>query len=249
MEITIDEIMDSHTDACQGAFDWIYKNYPRLRGPRVALLLDDSKKRIVFTKNKQHSGPQFSPLMIVNEKPLLTFTAKGFQFKVYVKGRIVRFELTYNASYLKWAKINKKMLYAIINHAENMFTKLALATIPIKVDKKYFLSKEESDSLKLFSGKPVDIKVLQWLQNHAYCEFKINELSNETLLSESQVYYRLRKGKGLVEHIRGRKWQVTALGIRIISKYLEERGEIGGIVNRYMSNNLPKVMGIPILLH
>lgn len=247
MEVTIDEIMDSHADACQGAFEWIYKNYPLLRGPRVALLLDDAKKRIVFTKKRQHSGPQFSPLMIVNEKPLLTFTSKGFQFKVYVKGKIIRFELTYNASYLKWAKINKKEISEIVNHAEKMFTKLALATVQIKVDKKYFLSEEESNSLKLLSGKPVDMKVLQWLQNHVYCEFKISELSNEALLSESQVYYRLRKGKGLVEHVGGRKWQVTVLGIRLISKYLEERGEIGGIVNRYISNNLPKVIGIPIL--
>ncbi len=168
-------------------------------------------------------------------------------FKVYVKGRIVRFELTYNASYLKWARINKKSLENIICHARRMFTRLALATVPIRVNKKYFLSEEENKIIKLLSGKLADIKILQWLQNHVYCEFTISEICKDIKFKKSQIYYRLRKGKGLVEYVRGRKWQVTALGIRLISKYLEEIGEIGGIVNRFVTNSPSKMVGIPII--
>jgi hypothetical protein len=179
----------------------------------------------------QKKGNEFVPKMIDNQRHMtMTYSFRGIQFKVYPKDQQIRFEITYNNTFLKnqskrkdfhGLKSNFSMIYDL---AQRMMSRIFSITKKIKVEKSY----EFTDKIPVI--KEIDIKFLKAANQFVVGEFKNSDIRDITELNANQVYYRLNKFKGYFSH-HGKFWEITAMGLKLIILKIEQIGDYLGTFN------------------
>lgn len=225
LEFDVDQYIGNSELVKLGIRNWSMANFSIFENTRIFSVLDEQR---IFLQKK---GNEFVPKMIDNQRHvMLTYSFRGIQFKVYPKDQQIRFEITYNNTFLKTQskrkdfkglKSNFSMIYDL---AQRMMSRIFSITKKIKVEKSY----EFTDKIPVI--KEVDIKFLKAANQIVVGEFKNSDIREITGLNANQVYYRLNKFKGYFSH-HGKFWEITAMGLKLIILKIEQIGDYLGTFN------------------
>ena len=191
LEFDVDQYIGNSELVNLGIRNWCMTNFPVFENTRILSVLDE--KRLFLQKN----GNEFVPKIIDDNRHVtMTYSFRGIQFKIYPKDQQIRFEITYNNTFLKnqskrkefkGLKSNFGMIYDL---AQRMMSRIFSITKKIKVEKSY----EFTDKIPVI--KEIDIEFLKAANQFVVGEFKNSDIRDITELNSNQVYYRLNKFKG-----------------------------------------------------
>jgi hypothetical protein len=191
LEFDVDQYIGNSELVNLGIRNWCMTNFPIFENTRILSVLDE--KRLFLQKN----GNEFVPKIINDNRHVtMTYSFRGIQFKIYPKDQQIRFEITYNNTFLKnqskrkefkGLKSNFGMIYDL---AQRMMSRIFSITKKIKVEKSY----EFTDKIPVI--KEIDIEFLKAANQFVVGEFKNSDIRDITELNSNQVYYRLNKFKG-----------------------------------------------------
>jgi len=225
LEFDVDQYIGNSELVKLGIRNWSMANFSVLENTRILSVLDEQR---IFLQKK---GNEFVPTIIDNQRHVtITYSFRGIQFKVYPKDQQIRFEITYNNTFLKTQskrkdfkglKSNFSMIYDL---AQRMMSRIFSITKKIKVEKSY----EFTDKIPVI--KKSDIEFLKAANQFVVGEFKNSDIREITGLNSNQVYYRLKKFKGFFSH-QGKFWEITAMGLKLIILKIEQIGDYLGIFN------------------
>jgi hypothetical protein len=205
----------------QGIRRWILRNVPAFEGSQILSILE--QERIIIRKEGKDFVPQ-----IINERTMLLNW--GLQFKAYVKGSRVRFELTYNSAFMKTKrnKFDRTDLRSIYAHAVKSMQRIFEITKRVKVRSRLDFSLEMQDQRPLILKEP-DIKFLNAVRSMGINEFKNMDIRTLTGLNYNQVYYRLKVKFKDYFSLDGKVWSFTGYGFKLVLCSLRFAGRFVGL--------------------
>lgn len=178
LEFDVDQYIGNSELVKLGIRDWSMANFSVLENTRILSVLDEQR---IFLQKK---GNEFVPKMIDDQRHVtITYSFRGIQFKVYPKDQQIRFEITYNNTFLKnqskrkdfkGLKSNFSMIYDL---AQRMMSRIFSITKKIKVEKSY----EFTDKIPVI--KEADIKFLKAANQFVVGEFKNSDIRDITELN------------------------------------------------------------------
>ena len=241
IEFCLDQFIGERTLLRKSIEKLILRNLPAFQGSRIFSVLD---KERVFVKRKDKD---FMPKLINDRVMLLNYTMRGLQIKIYPKGKQIRFELTYNKSFLRKISCRKygpdiKSMRELYAHATQSMKRIFEIMRRVKVKERFDFTEEIAQSS--FILKQDDLNFLQAATYLGIQEFQNKDLQELTGLNRNQVYYRLkRKFTGYFD-IKGRIWTLTALGYKLMFQGLEFYGKAIGLWHRFLYGWKGSLVGI-----
>ena len=159
----------------------------------------------------------------------------GLRLKLYPKGRIIRFELTYDSKWMKNNGFTRETIKPIMEHAQEIYQSLASLTRPVKL--RGNVPKEFIKHLKNFFRSEKDIDLLRAIYKRTGTNFKNEDLQGMTGLTRHQVYHRLKdkfnwlvsRVEKIVDGITKKTlfWKVPGMGKHALDKLLKTIEEVG----------------------
>lgn len=177
----------------------------------------------------------------------------GLRLKLYPKGRLIRFELTYDSGWMKDNGFTRKELKPIMDHAQEIYQSLAVLTKPVKLRGK--IPKGFIDKIKNFFRSEKDTDLLRAIHKMVGTCFKNNDLQYITGLSRHQVYHRLKEKLSWLVYrvervINGERkkslfWQVPPIGKHALDRLIQLLEEVGAVFEMIQNPDLqPRYLSI-----
>ena len=231
MEFSIDQFIGERDLLRRSIEKLILRNLPAFQGSKIFTVLDRDR---VIVKRK---GKEFVPKLINDRVMLLNYNASGLQIKIYPKGKQIRFELTYNKSYMRKIGRRKygpdiKKISELYDHAANSMNRIFEVLKRVRVKSRYDFTDDIVQSSFILKGS--DLKFFQAITSLGVQDFQNKDLQKLTGMSRNQIYYRLKRKFAGYFNITGRIWTTTGMGWKLLNHSLEFYGKAIGLWHRFL---------------
>lgn len=177
----------------------------------------------------------------------------GLRLKLYPKGRIIRFELTYDSKWMKDNGFTRKELKPIIDHAQEIYNSLAILTKPVRL--RGNVPNEFINKIKNLFRSEKDTNLLRAIHKLVGTYFKNKYLQDITGLSRHQVYHRIKeKLSWLVSRVervingetkKSLFWQVPAIGKHALDRLIQLLEEVSAVFEMIQNPDLqPRYLSV-----
>lgn len=201
-------------------FKWEYPHTNQIEFP-IDIEVGGDANEILFkwvTENMKYLNG--SKLRYEDGKYFFNMTYDKLQFKAYAKGKLIRFELTFNTSYMKKEGISRRDLEEQFAKAENLFRRLNSLTSPVKIEK-VRMTRENRQKLQSLLRTEKDIKVVEALKCLAWQPFRNIDVRAMNNLTRNEVYYRLKSKLFWLLNKTGLKWSLKEGAVHLIRQLLD----------------------------
>ena len=231
IEFSIDQLIGERDLLRRSIEKLILRNLPAFQGSQIFSVLD--RERVFVRRN----GKEFVPKLINDRVMLLNYNARGLQIKIYPKGKQIRFELTYNKSYMRKIRQRKhgpdiKKISELYDHATQAMNRIFDIMKRVRIKSRHDFTEEINQSS--FILKEVDLKFLQAIASLGIQEFQNKDLQELTGMNRNQVYYRLKRKFAGYFDITGRIWTTTGMGWKLLLHSLEFYGRAIGMWHHFL---------------
>lgn len=217
-------------------FKWSCSYTNQIEFP-IDVEVGDDANEILFrwaTENMKHLNG--SKLRFEDGKYFFNMTHDKLQFKAYTKGKLIRFELTFNTSYMKKEGISRRTLEDQFAKAEELFKRLNSLTKPIKVEK-INITRENRQKIHSAIRTEKDIKVLKALIALAWQSFRNIDIRKINNLTRNEVYYRLKYKLSWLLDKTGLKWLLKEGALHLVKQILDALQQLEFLMEKLVEPN------------